>query len=48
MRALVAELENETQLFDRAMAPAMLKEVHYSSHNMARSRDVTGRAMRSR
>jgi hypothetical protein len=48
MRALVNELENETQLFDRAMAPAMLKQVHFASANMARSRDVTGRAMRSR
>jgi Ca-activated chloride channel family protein len=48
MLALVDELEAETQMFDRAMAPAMLKQVHFASANMARSRDVTGRAMRSR
>jgi hypothetical protein len=48
MRALVAELENETQLFDRAMPEMSRKAMHFASANMARSRDVSGRAMRSR
>jgi Mg-chelatase subunit ChlD len=46
LRALVAELEDEAQRFAAPMAPRALKEAHFSSHAMARSRDVTGRAMR--
>ena len=48
MRALLRELEAEAEQFNAPMAPAMLKEVHFASANMARSRDMSGRAMRSR
>jgi hypothetical protein len=48
MRALVAELEAETDRFAAPMPAALLKRVHFASANVARSRDATGRACRSR
>jgi Ca-activated chloride channel family protein len=48
MRAMIAELEAQADEFAAPVAPRALKEVHFMSANMARSRDVTGRAMRSR
>jgi hypothetical protein len=48
MRALLHELESEAEQFHRPMAPALLKELHFASANMARSRDMSGRAMRNR
>jgi hypothetical protein len=48
MRRLVHELDAEAEQFNRPMAPAMLKEVHFASANVARSRDMSGRAMRRR
>jgi Ca-activated chloride channel family protein len=48
LRALVAELEGETARFAAPMQARLLKEVHFASANVARSRDVLGRACRSR
>jgi len=48
MRALVAELEGEFDRFASPMPAALLKEAHFASANVARSRDVMGRACRSR
>lgn len=48
MRALLHELESEAEQFRAPMAPALLKKVHFASANVARSRDMSGRAMRSR
>lgn len=48
LRSIVAELEGEGHQFAAALAPAMLKEVHFASSNLARSRDVQGRSMKSR
>lgn len=48
MRALIAELEAETGRFATPMPAALLKQVHFASANVARSRDMSGRAMRSR
>jgi hypothetical protein len=48
MRALIAELEAQADEFAAPVAPRALKQVHFASANMARSRDVSGRAMRSR
>jgi Ca-activated chloride channel family protein len=48
MRRLIAELEGETGTFAAPMSPLMLKEAHFSSANMARSRDMQGRSLRSR
>jgi hypothetical protein len=41
-------LEAEAEQFRAPMAPALLKEVHFASANVARSREMSGRAMRSR
>jgi Ca-activated chloride channel family protein len=46
MRSLIAELESETHRFAMPMAAPLLKEAHFSSANLARSRDVMGRALR--
>jgi Ca-activated chloride channel family protein len=46
MRALIGELEAETHRFAMPMAAPLLKEAHFSSANLARSRDVMGRAVR--
>jgi hypothetical protein len=46
MRALLPELEGEAELFRAPVAPALLKKVHFASANVARSRDMSGRAMR--
>ncbi len=48
LRALVAELEAEAQHFAAPMPAQLLKQVHFASANVARSRDVHGRACRSR
>jgi hypothetical protein len=48
MRDLVHALEDEAEQFRAPMAPALLKQVHFSAGNAARSRDMSGRAMRSR
>lgn len=48
MRALVAELESETPQFSVAMAPRALKEAHFASANLARTRDTHGRSMKQR
>ncbi len=46
LRELVVELEGESHRFAREMAPRFLKEAHFASANMARSRDVQGRSLR--
>jgi hypothetical protein len=48
LRSLIAELEGETARFAAPMPARLLKEVHFASANVARSRDMSGRAMRSR
>ena len=48
MRALVAELEAEARQFAAPVAAPMLKEAHFRSANLARSRDVMGRSLRDR
>jgi len=48
LRDLVHELEGEADRFARPMAPAMLKEAHFSSVNALRSRMPSGEAMRRR
>jgi Ca-activated chloride channel homolog len=44
LRSILRELEAEEGQFAAPMAPAMLKEAHYASANMARSRDAMGRS----
>jgi Ca-activated chloride channel family protein len=46
LRDLVAQLEAEAQHFNAPMAAYSLKEAHFNASTMARSRTVTGRAMR--
>jgi len=46
LRALVRELEAEAEQFAAPMPALALKEAHYSSSNLARTRTVDGRAMR--
>jgi Ca-activated chloride channel homolog len=48
LRALVAALEGEIARFAAPMPAQLLKQVHFASANVARSRDLTGRACRSR
>jgi Ca-activated chloride channel homolog len=48
MRDLVHALEAEAEQFRAPMPARLLKEVHFASANVARSRDMSGRAMRSR
>ncbi len=47
LRELVAELEEETQSFAAPMAEVSLKKAYFASSNLARSRDVQGRSLRS-
>ncbi len=46
LRGIVAQLESEAQHFSAPMAPAMLKEAHFAASNMARTRDISGRAIK--
>jgi Ca-activated chloride channel family protein len=46
MVELYQELEDEARRFSAPMAPSLLKEAHFASANMARSRMASGRAMR--
>ena len=46
LRALVAELEAEAQHFTAPMPAMALKEAHFNASNTARSRDLTGKALR--
>jgi Ca-activated chloride channel family protein len=48
LRALVAELEAESQRFAAPMSAPLLKRAHFASANVARSRDEMGRARRAR
>jgi Ca-activated chloride channel family protein len=48
LRTLIEELSDQAGQFERAVPAMLLKEVHFASHAMARSRDMSGRAMRSR
>jgi Ca-activated chloride channel family protein len=48
LRALIVELEGEATRFAAPMPAALLKRVHFASANVARSRDVLGRANRNR
>ena len=46
LRALVGELESEGDTFAAPMPPMALKEAHFASANVARSRDSHGRSRR--
>ncbi len=46
LRRIVDELEAESSRFSAPMPAMMLKEAHFASANVARSRDVSGRSMR--
>jgi Ca-activated chloride channel family protein len=46
LRDIVAQLESEAQNFAAPMDAAMLKEAHFAASTMARSRDITGRAIK--
>jgi len=46
LRALADDLEREAQVFAAPMAAPLLKEAHFASANMARSRDAMGRSVR--
>ena len=46
LRALVHDLEAETQVFAAPMAEPNLKQAHFASANMARNRDSMGRSVR--
>ena len=48
LRALAAALEGETPQFAAPMAAHMLKEAHFASANLARSRDIQGRSLKGR
>lgn len=48
MGDLVAELESEAQRLAAPMAAPLLKEMHFASANLARSRDVQGRSRKAR
>jgi Ca-activated chloride channel family protein len=48
LRALVAELEGESQRFAAPMSMPDLKRAHFASASVARSRDAMGRARRAR
>ena len=47
LRELVASLEEEAPTYAAQMAPQALKAAHFASANVARSRDVQGRSLRS-
>ena len=46
MRSLIASLEQDSQQLAAPMPAASLKEMHFRSYRMAKSRDEMGRAMR--
>jgi Ca-activated chloride channel family protein len=46
LRDLVDALERESQEYAAPVAPMMLKEMHFASANMARSRDAMGRSIK--
>ncbi len=46
LRELAVELESETQRFNAPMPAYSLKQAHFDASNVARSRDITGRALR--
>lgn len=46
MRGLIAELEQEQVTFAAPMAARALKQAHYASANLARSRDSSGRSLK--
>jgi Ca-activated chloride channel family protein len=46
MRTLVSELESEANDFAAPMPAMALKSIHFSSSNLARSRDFAGKALR--
>ena len=46
LRGMVEELESEGDTFAAPMAPMALKEAHFASANMARTRDSQGRSRR--
>jgi Ca-activated chloride channel family protein len=46
LRHLVDALERESQEYAAPVAPMMLKEMHFASANMARSRDAMGRSIK--
>jgi Ca-activated chloride channel family protein len=46
LRDLVHALERESQEYAAPVAPMMLKEMHFASANMARSRDAMGRSIK--
>jgi hypothetical protein len=48
LRGIVQALEDQTQQFARPMPALALKEAHFASANVARSRDVLGRSLRRR
>lgn len=48
LREIVGELESEGQAFSAPMAPMALKEAHFASANLARTRDALGRSRRER
>jgi Ca-activated chloride channel homolog len=48
MRQLLLELEGESEDYAAPMAAATLKQAYFASSNMARTRDVTGRSLKSR
>ena len=48
LRAMVGALESESQQFSAPMAPRLLKEAHFASANLARSRDPMGRSVKGR
>jgi hypothetical protein len=43
---IVDELEADMQQFAAPMTAPQLKEVHFASANMARSRDASGRSLK--
>jgi Ca-activated chloride channel homolog len=48
LRAIIHELEDEGSSFAAPMPAAMLKQVHFMSANVARSRDATGKSRKTR
>ena len=48
LRALIDQLEAQAQQFAAPMPARLLKEAHFASANVARSRDAMGRSLRSR
>ncbi len=46
LRDLVQALERESEQYAAPVAPRMLKEMHFASANVARSRDAMGRSLK--